>query len=132
MVDLIGTELYSVWEKLCAAIDAEYEMERLWNPGGKAWTYEYKYRRCGKTLCALYAKEEHIGFMIILGTVERERFEAGRKVFSEIVQNVYDSATIYHDRKRILLEPTDTSQLDDFIRLLHIKRKPNRTVRRKR
>ena len=26
-------------------------MERLWNTGGKNWTYEYKYRRGGKTLC---------------------------------------------------------------------------------
>ena len=29
----------------------------LWNKGGKAWAYEYKYRQGGKTLCALYARE---------------------------------------------------------------------------
>ncbi|MEY8433248.1 DUF3788 family protein [Lachnospiraceae bacterium 48-42] len=40
-------------------------MERLWNTGGKKWTYEYKYRRGGKTLCSLYAKGGCVGSMII-------------------------------------------------------------------
>ena len=51
--NLIGEDLYYVWTSLCQLIEQKYEMERLWNKGGKAWTYEYKYRRGGKTLCAL-------------------------------------------------------------------------------
>ena len=62
---LIGTELYNVWNRLCQLIEQSYEMEQLWNRGGKAWTYEYKYRKGGKTLCALYAKERPMGFMVI-------------------------------------------------------------------
>ena len=64
-------------------------MDSSWNKGGKAWKYEYKYRRGGKTLCALYAREHCVGFMIILGKAKRLKF-------------------------------------DDFIRLLRIKRRPNR------
>ena len=71
MKNLVGQSLYDVWNKLCTLIDEKYEMERLWNKGGKAWTYEYKYRRGGKTLCALYARENCIGFMIIFGKDER-------------------------------------------------------------
>lgn len=48
MIALIGQSLYDVWQKLCAAIDEKYDMDRIWNSGGKAWTYEYKYRRGGK------------------------------------------------------------------------------------
>lgn len=55
MITLIGQLLYGVRQKLCALIDEKYDMECLWNSGGKAWTYEYKYLRGGKTLCALYA-----------------------------------------------------------------------------
>ena len=73
MTNLVGQSLYDVWNKLCALIDEKYEMERLWNKGGKAWTYEYKYRRGGKTLCALYARENCIGFMIIFGKDERAK-----------------------------------------------------------
>ena len=78
MTALVGQSLYSVWNELCALIDEKYEMECLWNKGGKAWNYEYKYRRGGKTLCALYAKENCVGFMIILGKDERLKFDTDR------------------------------------------------------
>lgn len=101
-------------------------MERIWNNGGKAWKYEYKYRRGGKTLCALYAKENTIGFMIIFGKGEREKFEAAREEYSEIVQAFYDEATTYHDGKWVMFEMTDTSLFADLEKLLLIKRKPNK------
>ena len=36
MVTLIGQPLYDVWQKLCAAIDEKFDMDYLWNNGGKA------------------------------------------------------------------------------------------------
>ena len=53
IISLVGKPLYNIWLSLTESIDAKYEMERLWNSGGKMWKYEYKYRRGGKTLCAL-------------------------------------------------------------------------------
>ena len=88
--------------------------------------YEYKYRRGGKTLCALYARENCVGFMIILGKDEQSKFEANRENYTKEVQEMYDEAQTYHDGKWIMFEPVDTSLFDDFIRLLGIKRKPNR------
>ena len=126
MMTLVGQSLYDVWNKLCTLIDKKYEMERLWNKGGKAWTYEYKYRRGGKTLCALYARENCIGFMIIFGKDERAKFEAERNDYSQQVQKIYDEAKTYRDGKWVMFEPTDTSMFQDFIKLLGIKRKPNK------
>lgn len=120
MTTLVGQSLYDVWNKLCALIDEKYEMERLWIKGGKAWTYEYKYRRGGKTLCALYAREKCIGFMIIFGKDERARFEAERNDYSQQVQKIYDEAQTYRDGKWVMFEPTDTSMFQDFIKLLSI------------
>ncbi len=126
MTALVGQSLYDVWKKLCAFIDKKYEMERLWNKGGKTWAYEYKYRQGGKTLCALYARENCIGFMIIFGKDEREKFEAERNNYSQLVQKIYDEAKTYRDGKWIMFEPTDTLMFQDFIKLLGIKRKPNK------
>ena len=126
MTALLGESLYNVWNQLCALIDEKYEMDCLWDKGGKAWTYEYKYRRGGKTLCALYARENCVGFMIILGKEERLKFEKDRENYSEEVQRVYDETKTYHDGKWMMFEPTDTSLFGDFISLLSIKRKPNR------
>lgn len=123
---LTGQSLSKVWEALCEAIDEQYDMERVWSPGGKAWVYEYKYRRGGKTLCALYAREKCIGFMVILGQAERDKFENQRWEFSAEIQQVYDEAETYRDGKWIMFLPEDDSMFDDFMKLLNIKRKPNR------
>lgn len=126
MTTLVGQDLYDVWQKLCTAIDEKYDMECLWNKGGKAWTYEYKYRRGGKTLCGLYAREHCVGFMIIFGKDERAKVKAVREKLSKEVQVVYDEAKTYHDGKWVMFEPVDTSMFVDFLQLLAIKRRPNR------
>lgn len=126
MSSLIGETLYDVWNKLCALIDEKYDMDHLWNKGGNSWTYEYKYRRGGKTLCALYARANCVGFMVILGKDERLKFETDKDKYSKAVQEIYDEAQTYHDGKWIMFKPEDTSLFNDFIRLLKIKRKPNK------
>ncbi len=122
-------DLYEIWKQLCALIDEKYDMDCLWNKdakAGPAWTYEYKYRRGGRILCALYAKENCIGFMIILGKEERLKFEKDRENYGEEVQRIYDETQTYRDGKWMMFKPIDTSLFDDFIKLLRIKRKPNR------
>lgn len=126
MTMLVGKPLYELWTQLCALIDENYDMGRLWGSGGKAWTYEYKYRRGGKTLCALYARENCIGFMVILGKDERSKFENNREHYSGEVQKNYDETPTYHDGKWLMFAPTDTVLFEDFITLLAIKRKPDK------
>lgn len=123
---LTGKELYDLWTSLRQLIEQKYNMEQMWNHGGKKWTYEYKYRRGGKTLCALYAKEQTIGFMVILGKDERTKFESIREMFSNAAQKIYDETTTFHDGKWLMFELKDTSLFNDIERLLSIKRKPNR------
>ena len=126
MTELLGQSLFAVWQELCSAIDAKYEMERLWNTGGRNWTYEYKYRRGGKTLCCLYAKKSCIGFMIIFGKDERTKFENIRGTLSNTVCKQFDEAKTYRDGKWVMFYPTNTAEFADYMNLLAIKRKPNR------
>ena len=123
---LVGDKLCRVWLVLCAAIDARYDMERQWNSGGKRWTYEYKYRRGGKTLCALYAKEDCIGLMVIFGRDERATFEQRQAAFPAEIRQAYEDATCYHAGKWVMFTPRDDSLTADYLRVLEIKRKPNR------
>ena len=123
---LTGKKLYDLWTSLHQLIEQKYNMEQMWNHGGKKWTYEYKYRRGGKTLCALYAKEQTIGFMVILGKDERTKFESMREMFSNAAQKIYDETTTFHDGKWLMFELKDSSLFNDIERLLSIKRKPNR------
>ena len=126
IISLVGKPLYNIWLSLTESIDAKYEMERLWNSGGKMWKYEYKYRRGGKTLCALYARENCIGFMVVFGQEVRGTFAACRDSYSKETQKVYDEEQTDRDGKWIMFEPKDSSLFDDFIKILSIKRKPNK------
>lgn len=126
LIALTGKQLFEVWTELCDMIEQKYDMEHLWNTGGKAWEYEYKYRRGGKTLCALYAKENCLGFMVILGKDERTKFEAEKQNYSIELQKIYDETKTYHDGKWMMLALTDTSQFADIEKLLLIKRRPNK------
>ncbi len=126
MTSLLGESRYKIWNQLNTRIQENYDMDRTWNTGGKAWKYEYKSRRGGKTLCAFYARENCVGFMIILGKDERAKFEAEKETYSKEIQNLYDETKTYHDGKWFMFQPTDTTQFDDYIRLLKIKRKPNK------
>jgi len=126
MEKLLGIEKYNAWVAVCSLVDSLYEMETIWNKGGKAWTYEYKYRRGGKTLCALYARDNCFGVIIIFGKAEREKFEQEQLTYSTTIQDVYNKSATYHDGKWMMIEPTDLALLDDIKKLLRIKRKPNR------
>lgn len=126
MTELLGQSLFEVWQSLCAAIEARYEMERVWNAGGKKWTYEYKYRRGGKTLCCLYARKNCVGFMVIFGKDERTKFEDMWHTLSDTVCKQYDEAETYRDGKWVMFKPTNTAEFPDYMKLLAIKRKPNR------
>lgn len=128
MIALMGQSLFEVWENLTDFIESKYDMDRFWNSGGKKWTYEYKYRRGGKTLCALYAKPNVFGFMIIFGKQERAKFEADRNDYSIEVQRVYNESSTYHDGKWMMFELMDTSLFADMEKLLRIKRKPNKNT----
>lgn len=124
---LIGTVKHSVWKDICAVIDSIYDMDYQWNDGGKTWKYEYKYRRGGKTLCALYAKQDCLGLMIIFGKEEREKVNAIRNSLSSRTLEVFDSAKTYHDGKWVMFD--ETLPFDDMKLLLNIKRRPNKKVK---
>ena len=54
------------------------------------------------------------------------KFEAIRDTLSNAVCKQYDEAKTYHDGKWVMFEPTNTADFDDYMKLLAIKRKPNR------
>ena len=92
--ELLGPAPYAAWQALCQAIEERYDMDRLWDSGGKSWTYEYKYRRGGKTLCSLYAKSQCMGFLVIFGKAERAKVEAIWESLSPAVRAQYEAVLL--------------------------------------
>lgn len=114
------------WKQVTGLVDSLYEMDTLWSTGGKAAKYEFKYRRGGKTLCALYPREGSFGFMVVLGRAEQEKFEQQRGYFDPKTVTVYDGTHVYHDGRWMMLDIAGNPPLEDIELLLRIKRRPNR------
>ena len=123
---LVGIDKANVFYDIVSEITKRYDMEQIWNNGGKKWTYEYKFRKSGKTLCAFYFKESTLGFMIIFGKNERAKVEEIRNELSSDVLETYDNAQIFHDGKWVMFDITNNSITEDLMRLLFLKKKPNR------
>ena len=123
---LIGIDKANLFHDMVNEITKLYDMEQIWNNGGKKWTYEYKFRKGGKTLCAFYFNDNTLGFMIIFGKDERTRFEEIRSELSSEVLETYDNAETFHDGKWVMFDITNNSIIEDLKKLLFIKRKPNR------
>ncbi|MCL2811249.1 MAG: DUF3788 domain-containing protein [Clostridia bacterium] len=120
----------SAWEKLVAHIRFYYIMDELWEEGNPAHKHynNLRFRRGGKTLATLCIREEYFIACFVLGKDEREKFDAHRELFGQVVCKEYDNAQIYHDGKWLGFNVHDESLIDDMIRLLPIKRKPNRKI----
>ena len=64
--------------------------------------------------------------MIIFGKEERTKLEEIRDTLCDAVCRRYDEAKTYRDGKWVMFEPTGTEEFEDYMKLLGIKRKPNR------
>jgi len=121
----------SAWEKLTGQIRFHYVMDELWEEGNPNHKHHsnLRFRRGGKTLINLALREGHFLVAVVLGKDERDKFDAQRETFGEALCKEYDDVPIYHDGKWLGFEVRDDSPLiDDIVRLLQVKRKPNRKV----
>lgn len=126
MNELLGLEKLRLWDGMTALVESLYDMEVLQGKGFGGWKAERKYRRGGKTLCTFYAREDECVLLITLGKAEREKFDAQRGEFSAALTALYDQTTTYHDGKWLWIPMDEALTTDDVIRLLKIKRRPNR------
>lgn len=122
----LGTRAFAAWMKICDFIDQNYETELLWGSGGKYGKYVLRFKNGAKTLCTLYVRENQFGCWVILGQVERDRFEESRAAFSYEIRNIYDTTPVFHDGKWVMLEISDDHLSNDIIKMILIKKKPNK------
>ena len=118
------------WEKLLSYIRYHYVMDEKWAEGKPTHKHYNNLfvRRSGKSLIGLSLRDGYFIASITLGKDEQEKFDEQRTVFAEEVRKQFDDAEALHDGKWIGFEVRDESLIDDIIRLLHIKREPNRKV----
>jgi hypothetical protein len=118
------------WEKLVGHIRYYYEADEIWAEGKPTHRHfnNLYFKRGGKPLITLCLREGFFMVSITLGKNERDKFDAQRENFSEATRRLYDKTDILHDGMWLGFEVRDDSLNDDFIKLMQIKRKPNRKI----
>ena len=118
------------WEKLTGYIRFHYMVDEIWAEGKPTHKNRNNlyFKRGGKSFAILGIREGHFIVVVVYGKDEREKFEQRRREFSEAVQKEYDAAETLHDGKWLGFYVYDDTLIDDIIKLLLIKRKPNSKV----
>ena len=114
-------ELEKVSEETIRFMRGKYVADEVGN--GKD---ELKFRRGGKTILSVYIRDDRYDFLVIFGKAEREKFDAQRDEFPQIIRDIYDNSKTYHDGKWMLIPVADLTTLEAVLRLVVIKKKPNR------
>ena len=117
-----ATEAYHAFKNY---IEAHYPGMEVQTEGKtKFGSSTLRYRKSGKSLCTFYEKEDGFTLLIVLGAKERAKFEAAQNDYSSAVVQHYLAADTFHDGKWIGFPVNDDTHLEDFKKLLAIKRKP--------
>jgi len=116
------------WEQLTGFIRQHYELDEDWFAGNPSHKYHsnLRFMRSGKTLIGLSVREGYFIAYIVLGELERNNFELMRNDLNDTIAKEYDAAQTLRDGKWIAFEVHDDSLIDDLIKLVQVKRKPNR------
>ena len=112
------------YDALKAYIEENYPMMELQAGGpSKYGKTMLRYRRSG-SFCTLYEQEAGFHLLIVLGAKEREKFEARAGEFLPETLRQYEAATTFHDGKWVYFNVEDGSVLEDYKKILAIKRRP--------
>ena len=112
------------YEELRAYIEEKYTMMEVQEGGpSKDGKSMLRYRRSG-SFCTLYEQEAGFHLLIVLGAKEREKFEARAGEFLPETLRQYEAATTFHDGKWVYFNVEDGSVLEDYKKILAIKRRP--------
>lgn len=91
-----------------------------------------KFMQGRKSIVTIYIHEDKFTFLIIFGKRECACFEMQQGEFSKEIQEHYDNAKAYHDRKWLYIDVNTLEQLEEIKKLILIKKKPNQKLFPKR
>jgi hypothetical protein len=67
MIATIGQPLADAWTSLRRFLVETYQIEPIFNPGGKKYDWNLQYRSSGRPLCEMYPKRVSFTALVIQG-----------------------------------------------------------------
>ncbi len=130
VAEWIGSKGHRYWKQIAQWIDRSYPnvFTPEWLFGGKKHGWSLRYKK-SKSFCTLIPEKNRFALLLVFGAEERAKVEGLLDSLSPRTRKEYNAATTYHDGKWLLLSVDSNPVMNDAMRLLAIKRKPNRPSR---
>jgi hypothetical protein len=123
--DWIGQRAFVHWAKLRNWIDASYSgiFAPEWLYGGKNRGWSLRYKKT-KAFCTILPEYRRVSVVVVLGEVERKKFEERRHVWRSQLVKLYDEAKPYPDGRFLKVAISSAEDRREVMELLSMKRPP--------
>lgn len=133
MTAWIGEPLAEQWLTLRQYLEDTYQIEPIFNEGGRKYGWNLQYRISKRPLCEMYPERSSFTALVILGKAELEKAMENITAYGSLVQKSLIETPRYHDGCWMYLRVSNplTCHQDvlDICNLILIKRKPPKKLR---
>ena len=123
--DWIGAEAFAQWTELQSWIEQNYAgvFSPEWLYGGqkKGWSLRYKKVRA---FCTFLPEYGRLSVVVVLGGVERDKFEDRRSHWRPQLVKLYDETKTYPDGRFLTVPVASADDQQELRELLTMKRPP--------
>ena len=113
------------WITLNNFINDNYNLDRKILFQGKNYGWAVQYKKGKKTIITMFPERRSFTVLLIFGKVEIEAIVNKKKDISNSTFDKIEKTKQYHDGKWVWLKYHDNKLIDDIIKLIKIKRKPD-------
>lgn len=124
ILSFIGDSAKGAWVQIRRFIADHYGLVSDTVFYGAKYGWTIRYRKSGKTLCSLFPEKGAFTVLIVLGGKESEIAASLREELGPKVQKLIGDTKQLHDGRWLWIRLLTTSDVDDVIKLLQVKRKP--------
>lgn len=128
IIATIGYPLANAWTALRLFLMDTYQIEPIFNSGGKKYGWNLQYRSGGRPLCEMYPERGSFTALVILGKAELESALERMDSFGLVVRKALEESPRYHDGCWMYIRVYDAAScnqdVEDIQQLILIKKKP--------
>ncbi len=125
IIDNIGGKA-NLWLRIHEFIADNYNFNKELAFFSKNYGWTVRYRKSNKTLASFFPEKGAFSILLVLGRMEAEKVNLIRDKLNKNFLSIFDDTEQLHDGRWLWIRILNQEDLDSFIKVIKIKRKPNR------
>ena len=116
----------TLWENFCEFMRNTYNATIKFEFSKCNWEYGWnvKFKKCSKSLCTVYPRENYFTILIVIGKREKKLFEDMFSSFSSDIQKIYKETSEGNGQKWIMIDlENKDNKYEDVKKIIEIRNK---------